>query len=159
MFYVEVIIMRESFVDKELGHEAKVKVGRRHNALKHGLFVQELFILDENQKEFHDLHDRCIKELKPSGAMEEEVVLAIAKYIWRKRRVDRLFIQEAKRLGQHPVIEHLKTVTDIDQFIEVGLACNDVWQFVELLPRPIRSKIEQDLPLPKNDLMTIGVEK
>jgi hypothetical protein len=29
---------------------------------------------------FDELHQSCVKELKPCGRMEEEVVLAIAKY-------------------------------------------------------------------------------
>jgi hypothetical protein len=142
--------MEQPSGDKKLRYEPKVKFGRRHNAVKHGLFVQELFILDENQKDFYGLHDRCIKELKPSGAMEEEVVLAIAKYMWRKRRVDRLFIQEAKRLGQHPAIEELNTVSYIDQFIEVGQPCSYVSRIVARLPALVRLKIEK-LPRPKNE--------
>ena len=150
MFYVGVIIMRESFIDKNFSNEPKLKFGRRHNALKHGVFVRELFILDENQKDFNDLHNGCIKELKPSGAMEEEVVLAIAKYMWRKRRVDRLFIQEAKRLGQHPAIEDLNKVSYIDKFIEVGLPCSFVSRIVNQLPETVRLKI-QKLPRAKNE--------
>jgi hypothetical protein len=61
------------------------KSNHRHNALKHGAFAKELVILDENKDDFDELHNSCIKELNPSGRMEEEVVLAIAKYMWRKR--------------------------------------------------------------------------
>jgi hypothetical protein len=39
---------------------------------------------EENQKNFEELHNGCIEEFKPVGRLEEEVVLAIAKCIWRK---------------------------------------------------------------------------
>ena len=51
---------------------------------------------EENQKDFEELHNGCIEELKPVGRLEEEVVLAIAKCIWRKGRIERLFADEAK---------------------------------------------------------------
>jgi hypothetical protein len=66
------------------------KNNRRHNALKHGAFANELLVLEENQKDFDELHNSCIQELKPAGPLEEEVVLDIAKCIWRKRRIERL---------------------------------------------------------------------
>jgi hypothetical protein len=59
--------------------ESNSKNNSRHNATKHGAFAKELVILGENKDDFDELHQSCVKELKPSGRMEEEVVLAIAK--------------------------------------------------------------------------------
>jgi hypothetical protein len=56
------------------------KNDRRYNTIKHGAFAKELIILDENKDDFDELHQSCVKELRPSGRMEGEVVLAIAKY-------------------------------------------------------------------------------
>jgi hypothetical protein len=90
--------------------ESNSKNNSRHNAIKHGAFAEELVILDENKEDFDELHQSCVKELKPSGLMEEEVVLTIAKYMWRKRRIERLFSDEANWLQEPPEAPQLRTV-------------------------------------------------
>ncbi|MGE5163478.1 MAG: hypothetical protein ACM3IH_05570 [Sphingobacteriales bacterium] len=36
--------------------KSKSRNGQRHNALKHGAFAKELFILDENKNVFDEMH-------------------------------------------------------------------------------------------------------
>jgi hypothetical protein len=55
---------------------------------------------------------------------EEEVVLAIAKFMWRKRRIERLFIDEANWPQEHPGAPELRAVSEINQnFLQKGTPC------------------------------------
>ena len=56
--------------------EKKSKQGRQRNALKHGAFATEILIFEEDTQDFKVLHSELIEELKPSGRMEEDVVVA-----------------------------------------------------------------------------------
>jgi hypothetical protein len=124
--------------------EPNSKNDPRYNAIKHGAFAKALVILDENKEDFDELHQSCVKELKPSGRMEEEVVLAIAKYLWRKRRIERLFIDEANWLQEHPAAPELRAVSQFNEiFIQNGSPCSDVWNLVALLPEDYRAAIRK----------------
>jgi hypothetical protein len=132
--------------------ESNSKNDRRHNALKHGAFAKELVILGENKDDFDELHQSCVKELKPSGRMEEEVVLAIAKYMWRKRRIERLFIDEANWLQEHPAAPELRAVSEFNEiFIQEGSPCSQVWNLVALLPEDYRAAIRKKFKCPSTE--------
>jgi hypothetical protein len=71
------------------------KSGGKNNSLKHGTFAGNFVILpDENRREFEVLHQGLVEEWKHSGTLEEHTVLGVAKDIWIKSRVDRLFREE-----------------------------------------------------------------
>jgi hypothetical protein len=132
--------------------EPNSKNNRQHNALKHGAFAKELVILGENKDDFDELHQSCVKELKPSGRMEEEVVLAIAKYMWRKRRIERLFIDEANWLQEHPAAPELRLVSEFNEmFIQNGSPCSYVWNLVALLPEDYRAAIRKKFKRPSTE--------
>jgi len=132
--------------------ENNSKNDRRHNALKHGAFAKELVILGENKNDFDELHRSCIKELKPFGRMEEEVVLSIAKYMWRKRRIDRLFIDEANWLQEHPDAPELRAVSQFNEhFIRKGTRCSVVWDLLALLPEHYRAAIRKEFKCPSTE--------
>ena len=57
--------------------------------------------------------------------MEEEVVLTIDKYLWRKRRHRALFADEAGWLREHPDGEDLRQLLSFDQFFQKGMSCRD----------------------------------
>src|SRR5262245_14616301 len=61
------------------------------NALKHGAFSKIAIIPGEDPQEFEELHSALIEEWKPVGPTEEDTVLSIAKGIWRKRRLQKIF--------------------------------------------------------------------
>lgn len=128
------------------------KDGRRHNALTHGAFAKELVILAENQKDFDELHHDCVNELKPCGRMEEEVVLAIAKLIWRKRRIERLIVDEAEWLQEHPDNEDLQQASRVIGLIQKGMLCSGVWQLVAFLPADFLKAVKEEFTLPPADL-------
>ena len=122
------------------------KNDRRHNALKHGAFAKELVILHEDKNDFDELHQSCVKELRPSGRMEGEVVLAIAKYMWRKRRIERLFIDEANWLQEHPDDPELRAVAQFNKiFIQKGAPCRHVWNLLAVLPEHYRAAIQKEI--------------
>jgi hypothetical protein len=131
--------------------ESNSKNDRRHNALKHGAFAKELVILNENQNDFDELHQSCVKELKPSGRMEEEVVLAIAKYMWRKRRIERLFIDEANWLQEHPDTWELRTLSAFNQSIQKGERCSDVWNYLAMLPEDYYAAVRKEFRCPSTE--------
>jgi hypothetical protein len=132
--------------------ELNSKTDRRHNAIKHGAFAKALVILNENKDDFDELHQSCVKELKPSGLMEEELVLTIAKYMWRKRRIERLFSDEANWLQEHPAAPELRTVSQFNEiFIQKGSPCSHVWNLVALLPEDYRAAIRKKFKCPSTD--------
>lgn|SRR5512143_3430415 len=136
--------------------KSKSRNGQRHNALKHGAFAKELVILDENKNDFDELHNSCVKDLKPAGGMKEEVVFAIAKYMWRKRRIERLFIEEANWLREHPDAEELRWVSVVDQSIQKGTRCSDVWDSVAFLPS-FAERFEKTLRARQSSMTTSGL--
>jgi hypothetical protein len=94
----------------------------------------------------------CVKELKPSGLMEEELVLTIAKYMWRKRRIERLFSDEANWLQEHPAAPELRTVAQFNEiFIQKGSPCSHVWNLVALLPEDYRAAIRKKFKCPSTE--------
>jgi hypothetical protein len=137
----------------------KSKSAQRHNALRHGAFAKELVILAENQEDFDELHNSCIKELKPSGRMEGEVVLAIAKYMWRKRRIERLFVDEANWLQEHPDSEELRWVAWIRGMIRKESPCQFVWQLIAFLPENYREAIQKEFSCPSTEFDDEWIER
>jgi hypothetical protein len=84
--------------------------------------------------------------------MEEEVVLAIAKYMWRKRRIERLFIDEANWLQEHPDAPQLRAVSQFNEiFIQKGSPCRHVWNLVALLPEDYRTAIRKEFKCPSTE--------
>jgi len=64
-------------------------------ALKHGAYTATSVLPGESQTDFEKLHQDIVAELKPSGALEEDLVLAIARYSWRKQNLKTLRLGEA----------------------------------------------------------------
>ena len=62
---------------------------KQPNAQKHGVFAATAILPGEHRQEFEELHSAVIQEWAPDGATEEDAVLAIAKAIWSKRRVQK----------------------------------------------------------------------
>ena len=60
------------------------------NSLKHGLTARQVTASKEEAREFAAFRNDIVADLAPVGALEEELVQAIAIYSWRLRRVYRL---------------------------------------------------------------------
>jgi hypothetical protein len=89
--------------------------------------------------------------------MEEEVVLAIAKYMWRKRRIEHLFVEKANWLRERPDIEDLRQVSRVEQFIQKGARCREVWEFPGFLPNTFAKKLEKTLRARQPNMTTSGL--
>jgi len=70
------------------------RYGGKRNALKHGAYVREI-LPGERLEEFKALHRGLIKEWKPSGTLEEQTVMSLARAVWCKDRVNRFYYDEA----------------------------------------------------------------
>ena len=60
------------------------------NAVKHGLFAQNVLLHDESEKDFMDLQQSLISELLPQGALEHQLVYRITGLLWRLSRISRI---------------------------------------------------------------------
>ena len=63
-------------------------------ALKHGAYSATAVLPGESQAEFEKLHRGLIAELVPSGVLEDDIVLTIARLVWRKQNLTTLRIAE-----------------------------------------------------------------
>lgn len=76
---------------KKMGpRTARGKAASSQNARKHGLRSTDVVIPGEIPKEFDDLLQDVRRDLKPVGAVEEELVEHIASSMWRLRRARRI---------------------------------------------------------------------
>ncbi len=63
------------------------QVSRPRNALKHGGYSNLAVLPGEDPDEFDRHHQSLIDEFAPSGPTEHDVVLSLAKCMWRKSRL------------------------------------------------------------------------
>jgi hypothetical protein len=74
------------------------------NALRHGAYCLGLLPW-ESPADFEALHKKFREDCKPTGALEEEAVLSLCQWMWKRRRV----IQSSEiRYFRSPVTESLK---------------------------------------------------
>jgi hypothetical protein len=69
----------------------------RHPALKHGAYSATALLPGEDAAEFEKLHQALIAELAPSGALEDDMVATMARYLWRKQNLATFRIAEDAR--------------------------------------------------------------
>jgi len=139
---------------------SKSQKKRQFNAMKHGAFVDELLILDEDEREFQNLHQGFIDDLKPCGRMEQELILEIAKLYWRKRRIERFFVNEANWLQAHPRDEELELARFVHQVIYKGTPCRQLWDHIlQYLPMAIHDAIKNEFECPTEEYNDEWVER
>src|ERR1051325_4894477 len=126
--------------------------GRRHNALKHGIFGTDIVILDESQEEFDKFHQRFIEEHTPQGVSEERCVLRLAWLYWCKPRIDRLFKDQIERAELPPQeADQVVTILMFEQLSMPGINRN-LWAYAtQLLPEFQRNCLLANLKEPPND--------
>ena len=61
------------------------------NALRHGIYANEVVLPWESVEEFIALQSAVLAELNPQGPMEEEFAFDIARLMWLKRRTRRAY--------------------------------------------------------------------
>src|SRR5262249_41317787 len=118
-------------------------------ALKHGGYSASGLLPGEDPAAFEQLHKRLIAELAPNGALEDDLVLTIARRLWRKQNLatfriagmagDRLMAIVSERrakAGIKPESAHLED----EELNKIGRAAEaqarrelgDIYQLVEM---------------------------
>jgi len=72
-------------------------VNKKHSALKHGGYAATAILPGENQADFEKLHQSLIAELAPVGALEDDIVATMARFVWRKQNLATFRIAELAR--------------------------------------------------------------
>ena len=80
---------------------------KRHPALKHGAYSATAVLPGESQAAFEKLHRDLIAELTPSGVLEDDIVMTIARLLWRKQNLRTQRIAELA-LGRFAAIKSEK---------------------------------------------------
>jgi hypothetical protein len=71
-------------------------------ALKHGAYSAMNVLPGESADEFAKLHQELVAEWTPNGALEEEIVAAMARAVWRQKNLETLQVAKLaqKRVSQ-----------------------------------------------------------
>ena len=56
-------------------------------AMKHGGYSNITLLPNEDAKAFKELHDDLREDLLPTGPLEEDIILSIARLLWRKQNM------------------------------------------------------------------------
>jgi hypothetical protein len=72
-------------------------VNKNHPALKHGGYAATAILPGENRADFEKLHQSLIAELAPVGALEDDIVATMARFVWRKQNLATFRIAEFAR--------------------------------------------------------------
>lgn len=73
------------------------RIGRIHPALKHGGYTATSVLPGESRAAFDKLHQNVKAEYSPSGPIEDDIVLTMARLLWRKQNLITLHIAERAR--------------------------------------------------------------
>jgi hypothetical protein len=76
-------------------------------AMKHGGYSNTTLLPNEDAKAFKKLHDDLRNELLPTGPLEEDIVLSIARLLWRKQNMS---TYRAVEWAQKELETHSRTV-------------------------------------------------
>jgi hypothetical protein len=113
-----------------------VRIKKRHPALKHAGYSATGILPGESAAEFGKLHQELICELTPNGALEDEIVAAMAHLIWRRKNLTIFRIAECAQ--QHitqirgatvPGMDH--AVLKSDETVEFERTFNEKWHAAE----------------------------
>jgi hypothetical protein len=83
----------------------RVREKKRHSALKHGGYSTIGLLPGESPAEFDKLHKDLVEELAPVGPLEHDVVLTVARLIWRKQNLSTFRTAELARERRIQIIE------------------------------------------------------
>ena len=95
------------------------RVGRVHSAVKHGAYSATAILPGESEAEFEKLHRELVTELCPSGALEDDAVVNIARLVWRKKNLRTLSTAEFAR-GRYSAIIRENVGPDFPSFLDLN---------------------------------------
>jgi hypothetical protein len=124
------------------------------SALTHGAFSTMAFRPGEDPNQFKRLVLDLTAELVPLGAMEEETVLALAGYIWRRRRIERSFSAQiflSRSDPSHPAYDkHLHEVATLKAELQI-LEDNPQYAAKVLETYAAEVRVEFELKFPRKN--------
>jgi hypothetical protein len=71
-----------------------IRIDRLHPAVKHGAYSATAVLPGESPAEFDKLHRGLIDEFAPSGVLEDDIVMTMARLVWRKQNLTTLRIAQ-----------------------------------------------------------------
>ena len=90
---------------------------KRHSALKHGGYSTMGLLPGESPEAFEKLHKDIVVELAPDGALENDVVLTVARLLWRKQNLSTFRTAELARQRRNQIIDEELARRDIPNSI------------------------------------------
>jgi hypothetical protein len=101
---------------------------------------------------FEAFHNGLVEEFQPSGRMEEDIVLEIAKLRWRKLRIEQFYVNQADWLRVHPSEKSLEKLATIFRSVHKGIPCGPIWEKAKELPTPMFKLLETLVKPPTKEI-------
>jgi len=81
------------------------RIDRLHPAVKHGAYSATALLPGESPAEFEKLHGSLIAEFAPSGVLEDDIVMTMARLVWRKQNLTTLRIAERAQARRAAIVD------------------------------------------------------
>jgi len=101
------------------------RIDRLHPAVKHGAYSATAVLPGESRAEFEKLHRGLIDELAPSGVLEDDIVLTIARLVWRKQNLATLRIAERAQSRRNDILREKMDDLEPARFISKEARAKD----------------------------------
>src|SRR5262245_20256561 len=101
------------------------RIDRLHPAVKHGAYSATAVLPGESRAEFEKLHRGLIDELVPSGVLEDDIVMTIARLVWRKQNFATLRIAERAQSRRAKILREKEEDLEPVLFGSVEAAAKD----------------------------------
>jgi len=93
-------------------------------ALKHGGYSGLAVLPGEDKAAFEKLHRDLIAELNPKGPLEEDIVVTLARYVWRKQNLKTYQLAQAAKKRRVELMTTLIEREDIPEEIVARMLKN-----------------------------------
>jgi len=81
------------------------RIDRLHPAVKHGAYSATALLPGESPAEFEKLHRDLIAEFAPCGVLEDDIVMTMARLVWRKQNLTTLRIAERAQARRAAIVD------------------------------------------------------
>ena len=102
-----------------------IRIDRLHPAVKHGAYSVTAVLPGESPAEFDKLHRGLIAEFAPTGVLEDDIVMTIARLVWRKQNLATLRIAERAQSRRAKILREKEEDLEPVLFGSVAAAAKD----------------------------------
>jgi len=106
------------------------RIDRLHPAVKHGAYSATALLPGESPAEFEKLHRSLIAEFGASGVLEDDIVMTIARLVWRKQNLTTLRIAERAASHRRSILYDDSRNNDAES--EVQKELGETYEFIEI---------------------------